>query len=477
MALGVLSGLRMRAHIHRAVIVSSLLAIVSGCAGASPDTKGEGEIAIALAVVPADVACVQIDVTNPDRVVRNRFDVVAAQSSTTLHMSGVPIGSDSVSGKAFASLCSAVTDSSVPTWTAASVPTQVSAGAAANVALIMHRNGTLNACVDFEDPSVDAGGPPGTTGACATFQEFALDPNARPQEITAGPDGNMWFTEASAIGRITPSGVITEFPLPSAGVFPAGIAAGPDGNVWFAETGTSSIGRITPTGQITEMRIPGAACSPMGIAAGPDGNVYFTADVDQDTSVLGRVTPSGDMTEFTLPQHTEGRHIVIGPDSKLWIVAIGLAGLNAPGGGPGGLVRFDTATSAFDFFPSLQPIEGHYGVAVGADANLWFPLGDNDGLNNYLARMDTHGSITEYPIPGGGNTAFNIALGSDGNVWFPTTWTDGSVSSMARATPSGDIAQFRIPTPNADAFGVAAGPDGNVWFTEIGAGKIGYIVP
>ena len=36
---------------------------------------------------------------------------------------------------------------------------------------------------------------------------------ARPRGITAGPDGNLWFTEGDGdrIGRITPAGVVTEF--------------------------------------------------------------------------------------------------------------------------------------------------------------------------------------------------------------------------------------------------------------------------
>ena len=36
--------------------------------------------------------------------------------------------------------------------------------------------------------------------------------------ITTGPDGNLWFTSGgnncASIGRITPSGEITEFDLP-----------------------------------------------------------------------------------------------------------------------------------------------------------------------------------------------------------------------------------------------------------------------
>jgi len=62
-----------------------------------------------------------------------------------------------------------------------------------------------------------------------------------------GPDGNLWFTEYASdqIGRMTPAGVVTEFPLP-AGSAPYGIVVGPDGNLWFAETGSNKIGRMTP---------------------------------------------------------------------------------------------------------------------------------------------------------------------------------------------------------------------------------------
>src|SRR5688572_14768365 len=70
-----------------------------------------------------------------------------------------------------------------------------------------------------------------------TITEFPL-PAATSSAlwITSGPDGNLWFTEffGAKIGRITPLGVITEFPLPTPpGVDPLGITAGPDGNLWF----------------------------------------------------------------------------------------------------------------------------------------------------------------------------------------------------------------------------------------------------
>src|SRR5262249_2400976 len=60
--------------------------------------------------------------------------------------------------------------------------------------------------------------------------------------ITAGRDGNLWFTDpvgVGQVGRITPAGQVTEFTPPSTDNGPSlgagnAITAGPDGNVWFA---------------------------------------------------------------------------------------------------------------------------------------------------------------------------------------------------------------------------------------------------
>jgi streptogramin lyase len=87
------------------------------------------------------------------------------------------------------------------------------------------------------------------TGALAqTITEFPISTSG-PVGITVGPDGALWFTEGSGnkIGRITPAGVITEFPIPTAGSGPVGITAGPDGALWFTENGTNKIGRIPTT--------------------------------------------------------------------------------------------------------------------------------------------------------------------------------------------------------------------------------------
>src|SRR5262249_52156473 len=141
----------------------------------------------------------------------------------------------------------------------------------------------------------------------------------RPEGITRGPDGNIWFAEtlADRIGRITPAGVVTQFSLPFRSA-PAEITAGPDGNLWFTENGSSRIGRITTTGAITEFSAgitPNGG--PAGITRGPDGNLWFT---ETQANKIGRITPGGVVTEFSagITPGTQPNFITAGPDGNVW---------------------------------------------------------------------------------------------------------------------------------------------------------------
>jgi hypothetical protein len=91
--------------------------------------------------------------------------------------------------------------------------------------------------------------------------------------LTGGPDGALWFTDVTnnAIGRITLSGAVTEYPIPTANSTPARIVTGPDGALWFTENSGNKIGRITTSGTITEYAVPTADASVFGIAATQSG--------------------------------------------------------------------------------------------------------------------------------------------------------------------------------------------------------------
>ena len=56
------------------------------------------------------------------------------------------------------------------------------------------------------------------------------------------------FTEhyQARIGRITPDGTITEFPVKTKKSSPKSIVAAADGNLWFTDLGNNRLGRITP---------------------------------------------------------------------------------------------------------------------------------------------------------------------------------------------------------------------------------------
>lgn len=153
-----------------------------------------------------------------------------------------------------------------------------------------------------------------------------------PKYLTQGPDGNVWFTvirdESNAgnmIGRITPTGAITLFPLPD-GNWPSGITTGPDGNLWFADG--DAIGRITPAGVIKKFPLS-ALNVDNNIVWGPDGNLWFTAHRFSSTgqfleNAIGRMTPTGALTTINLPSDissgTDSVDICVGTDGYLWFV-------------------------------------------------------------------------------------------------------------------------------------------------------------
>ena len=148
--------------------------------------------------------------------------------------------------------------------------------------------------------------------------EFAIPTtNSGPQDITAGPDGNLWFTEnaANEVGMINPTtDKITEFAIPTRKSGPWGISSGPDGNLWFTEDGANKIGEINPkTHAITEFPIP-AGSEPYEITEGPNGNLWFgvwgfIAEINPTTHVI---------TQFATPSGNGAMGITAGPDGDIW---------------------------------------------------------------------------------------------------------------------------------------------------------------
>jgi virginiamycin B lyase len=165
---------------------------------------------------------------------------------------------------------------------------------------------------EFALPAAPAGSP-ATPAAQSTPRGVT--------EITVGPDSNLWFTEENAnqIGRITPDGTVTEFPLVGVNNYPTSIVSGPDKNLWFTEVGTGKIGRMTTAGLVTSWLIPTRHSGPSSMTVGPDGNIWFT---ETNVNQIAKINPkNGKITEVPLPPGDSGPFgITTGPDNALWFV-------------------------------------------------------------------------------------------------------------------------------------------------------------
>ena len=127
------------------------------------------------------------------------------------------------------------------------------------------------------------------SGDGATATSFDT-PGSSAWDIAAGLDGNLWYTSPNAaIGRITPAGAATEYPLPGGATDPFGLAVGPDAAIWFAQAVGNSIGRSTKEipPAITSLGGLSPASRPEYIAQGPQYTLWFT---EKDGNRIGRIT-------------------------------------------------------------------------------------------------------------------------------------------------------------------------------------------
>ncbi len=173
-----------------------------------------------------------------------------------------------------------------------------------------------------------------TTKGQFTAFPFTDSSGGYPYQITSGPDGNLWFTDrAHEIVKMSTSGKFTVFTMPTTNASTDDITKGPDGNLWFTLDGSSTarIGRITPSGTITLFPLPNPNdyLYMSGISTGPDGNLWFTyQDFTTNANAIGRMTTGGVVTLTpTLSANSGPTDITAGPDGNMWFTeAIGNIG-------------------------------------------------------------------------------------------------------------------------------------------------------
>ena len=309
------------------------------------------------------------------------------------------------------------------------------------------------------------------TDICGVVTEFPVPTSSSvPFEIVAGPDGNLWFTEACSgtlsnpgkVGKITTTGSITEYT--TNGLYPTYITVGPDNNLWFTETNPPTrsldkVGKIsTNGGAVTDYSTSSSNFTGIaGISFGADANLWFT---ECSKNYVDTMTTSGSgFTQYNtgLTSGSQPAATVKGPDGRVWFTERNAVKIG----------KIDTSGTISEY-GGLSGAPGD--ITVGTDGSLWF----TEGVVDKIGTMTTTGSLTEYSNGiTGSSTPAAIATGPDGAMWF----VENNADIIGRVTTTGTIKEFSIhpgnPTISAYPGDLTTGPDGAIWFTECTGNAIG----
>ena len=215
-----------------------------------------------------------------------------------------------------------------------------------------------------------------------------LPRGSEPVEIVRGHGNALWFTQRLApqppvfahrgrvvFGKITTAGKVTEFPTRLTEIGPRPLVVGREGDIWFLVDNPpgdhAAIGRITPSGNVTEFSkgLPRGSVL-RGITLGPGKDLWFTLGTlpgFPELHAIGRITPQGVITHFSagLPAAFVLDEIVDGPEGDLWF-----GSMEVPGSGEEKIGRI-TSTGAITEFSVTGTHERSFNLAVGPEGHLW----------------------------------------------------------------------------------------------------------
>ena len=199
--------------------------------------------------------------------------------------------------------------------------------------------------------------------------------------IARGPGGVLWFAfqgfdpgDVSEFGLRTAAGRIKLLPVPSSQIQMIDIAAGPDGDLWFDNL-VGGVGRITPSGAVTEF----ASVQPTVIETGLDGSLIVTGQNASGQPETGLLSTTGTVTPYTIPASSSQAFAdYLGPaGGSLWFTNLDQSGNTIQLGRiteHGAVETYDLSLNKGDFIDS---------IAVGPDHSLY----SLDGFNPVLYRI------------------------------------------------------------------------------------------
>jgi streptogramin lyase len=147
-----------------------------------------------------------------------------------------------------------------------------------------------------------------------------------PNDLTIGPDGNLWIDTNNSIAVMTQSGQgVASYPLPHQYANAWGITTGVDGNLWFGEYNAPYLASITTSGKITEYRTPESEPAVMSVTNGPDGNIWF-GEFGGGTAAdgtVGYIDPNTKkITTVQLNLYSHVRQVFFDSHNNLWFSGV-----------------------------------------------------------------------------------------------------------------------------------------------------------
>ena len=298
--------------------------------------------------------------------------------------------------------------------------------------------------------------------------------------------------------QAAPVGMLKQFKVPTAGSSPEHITQASDGNFWFTESFVNNqnalpnkVGRITPSGQITEFDVcehPDfgfESCFPTDIVQGSDGDLYFT----KNDAPLGRITTEGVVRADVGERFSFNGNGLDAHGDDIWIADFNNAVIH----------RYNVQTGVFSEFATTSPT---FDVAVAPNGIVWFTEGDgrigrlnpattgvpteinvegvpreinvaSDGAVWFTERFSqavgrinpATNAVQMFPVDGGPE---DIAPAADGSMWVTRT----TAGNIARITPEGVITTQSKAIKGSEPTGITVAPNGDPWFTMMSANKI-----
>ena len=224
--------------------------------------------------------------------------------------------------------------------------------------------------------------------------EYSVGAGIHPQYITA-MGGSLWFTAfgpggSNDVFQMTTGGSLTQYVLPSDWIV-TDITAGPDGRVWFGSNSTA-LTAMDATGSYTTYTWSGSwpnGTQPQYIRPDATGALVFA----NRSGAIGRMTTAGAVSFTPVPSFNAAIGLAVAPDGTIWF--------SEPTGNQIGMLPGGTA------FPPTVP--GGADVRLRLRHRVHRAAAGVPGRRRQHRDRSAHEAFTRAQLPGPG-AAFDFGL-------------------------------------------------------------------